>query len=196
MNAMRSSSKKLSMHAISQFPKLNPLTIRADTYLGETACMEAVKAKRRPYKLWTRHKTDHYKELYKTARAKSKVVLDNAKKTKFREFISKLNHNTNSKEVCQIISKFNGKPFKPVEVIKQDNVRYHENKDKANVLANHYQKISSNDLLQPEFKDKKREVEPAIDETVNESISTGNGEPYNALFKINELNTAQYTMTC
>ena len=156
----------------------------------DSACMEAVKAKRRAYKLWTRHKTDHYKELYKTARANSKVVLDNAKKTKFREFISKLNHNTNSKEVWQIISKFNGKPFKPVEVIKQYNVRYHENKDKANVLANHYQKTSSNDLLQPEFKDKKREVEPAIDETVNESISTGNDEPYNALFTINELNTA------
>ena len=73
--------------------------------------------------------------------------------TLFCSFL-KLNHNTNSKEVWQIISKFNGKPFKPVEVIKQDNVRYHENKDKANVLANHYQKTSSNDLLQPEFKDK------------------------------------------
>ena len=73
MNAMRSSSKKLSMHAISQFPKLNPLTIRADTYLGETACMEAVKAKRRAYKLWTRHKTDHYKEKVQVGKDQEKA---------------------------------------------------------------------------------------------------------------------------
>ena len=92
-------------------------------------CTSAVKAKRRAYKLWRRHKTQQLKNEYKTLRSKCKETLDQAQKTKFQALISNLNHQTCSKELWGLISKFNGKLFKPVEVLKSNNTRHQENID-------------------------------------------------------------------
>ena len=72
--------------------------------------------------------------------------------------LSKLNHETNSKYIWNVIAKFNGKPFKPVEVLRQVNSRCHDNKGKANDLVDHYQKISSNDQLDPKFRARKNKL--------------------------------------
>ena len=69
------------------------------------------------------------KELYIIARTESKDTLNKAKPDKWKEFISTLTHKTNSKHIWNVIAKFNGKPFKPVEVLKSNNVRYHDNKE-------------------------------------------------------------------
>ena len=153
-------------------------------------CTLAVKAKRRAYKLWRRHKTEQLKNEYKKLRSKCKETLEQAQKSKFQELISKLNHKTSSKELWGLISKFNGKPFKPVEVLKSNNTRHQENIDKANALAQHYQKVSSNDLLSPEFRAEKLKRDPDITDTVQASIEGGGGEAYNDLFTFKELTTA------
>ena len=153
-------------------------------------CTLAVKAKRRAYKLWRRHKTDQLKNEYKKLRSKCKETLEQAQKSKFQELISKLNHKTSSKELWGLISKFNGKPFKPVEVLKSNNTRHQENIDKANALAQHYQKVSSNELLSPEFSAEKLKRDPDITVTVQASIEGGGGEAYNDLFTFKELTTA------
>ena len=173
-------------------PKSKPISQSKRRHLPwwNDECSKAVIAKRKAYKHWKKHKTDQLKDIYKKARADSKIVLDNAKRTKFRELISKLTYKTNSKEVWQIISKFNGKPFKPVEVLKDGNTRYHDNQGKADTLARHYQRISSDELLTQDFRDKKREVEPGITNVVRDGIARGEDEPYNALFTFKELTTA------
>ena len=153
-------------------------------------CTLAVKAKRRAYKLWRRHKTEQLKVEYKTLRSKCKETLDKAQKTKFQELISKLNHKTTSKELWGLISRFNGKPFKPVEVLMSNNTRHQENIDKANALAQHYQKVSSNENLSPEFRAEKLKRDPDITVTVQASIEGGGGEAYNDLFTFKELTNA------
>ena len=145
-------------------------------------CAAAVKAKHRARKLWQRHRTDKHKEDYNNARSHSKDTLDKAKK-EIREVIAKLSHKTNSKELWGIISRFNGKPFKPVEVNKLKNTRPHENIDKANALAQHYQTISSNQLLDPNFRERKRILEPEITQTVQASIEAGRDKPHIFTFK-------------
>ena len=103
--------------------------------------------------------------------------MDKAQKTKFQELISKLNHKTTSKELWGLISRFNGKPFKPVEVLISNNTRHQENIDKANALAQHYQKVSSNENLSPEFRAEKLKRDPDITVTVQASIEGGGGRP-------------------
>lgn len=136
-------------------------------------CTAAVSEKRRAWKKWKKHQTDQMKELYIIARTKSKDTLNKAKSDKWKEFISTLTHKTNSKHIWNVIAKFNGKPFKPVEVLKSNNVRYHDNKEKANALVKHYQKTSSDELLEPSFRLRKRELEPGITQTVNDCIMGG-----------------------
>ena len=79
----------------------------------------------------------------------------------------------NSNHIWNFIAKFNGKPFKPVEVLKANNTRYHDNNDKANALVNHYQQVSSDDLLEPTFRLRKRELELDIAQTVNDYHGRG-----------------------
>ena len=112
----------------------------------------------------------------------------NIRITKWQEFISKLTHETSSKYIWNVIAKFNGKPFKPVEVLRQPNSRCHDNKDKANALVDHYQKISSNDQSDQKFW--KTKTEPEIIICVRENIYATNNEPYNELFSIKELQSA------
>ena len=132
-------------------------------------------------------KTDQTKELYVNARNKSKDILNKAKTDKWKEFISTLTYKANSKHIWNVIAKFNGKPFKPIEVLKANNTRYHDNKDKANALVNHYQQVSSDDLLEPTFRLRKRELEPDIAQTVNDCImGVGGGD----LFTFREMENA------
>ncbi|MCU7800042.1 MAG: endonuclease/exonuclease/phosphatase family protein, partial [gamma proteobacterium symbiont of Lucinoma myriamae] len=153
-------------------------------------CDIAIKKKNKCFKKFKKYKTDQLKEAYRLARAESKVVLDTERKSKWKEFISKLNYKTNSKIIWQTIAKFNGKPFKPVEVLKTNNLRYHENIDKANILAEHYRKTSSDEMHNPIFKNVKKEREPVIDQKVFESVAEGENEEYNKLFTMSEFNTA------
>lgn len=153
-------------------------------------CTEAVKNKNKAFYKYRKYKTNDLKEIYKTERANCKAILENTKKNKWQEFISTLNHKTDSKTLWNKISRFNGKPFKPVDVLNADNIRHHENIDKANVLVKHYQKISSNTQLEQPFKDRKKDADPEITVEINAKINDKRNENYNTLFTIGELKTA------
>ena len=57
-------------------------------------------------------------------------------------------------------------------------------------MAQHYQTVSSNQLLDPNFRERKRIFEPEITQTVQASIEGGGDEPYNDMFTFKELTNA------
>ena len=77
-----------------------------------------------------------------------------------------------------------------MNILKVNNIRYHENHEKAEILTQHYQKVSSDDSLSPTFRQHKLEQEPVIDQML--ALNANDGEPlaYNANFTIKELKTA------
>lgn len=153
-------------------------------------CENAIKEKKKAFKKFKKYKTEPLKELYRTARAHSKLVLDTAKTNKWQEFISTLNYKTDSKTIWNIIGRFNGKPFKPVEVLKSNNTRHCENIDKANILVKHYRDTSGNEMLSDPFKEVKRARDPIIEGQIATCIAGGENEIYNENFTITEFKNA------
>ncbi|MEW8088496.1 MAG: reverse transcriptase domain-containing protein, partial [Candidatus Thiodiazotropha endolucinida] len=156
----------------------------------DETCTEAVKRKKKAYDHYRRQRTADNLERFRQARNESKFILESTRKQKWREFISTLTYHTSSKKIWNMIKRFNGKPYTPVDVLEIDGIRYHENKDKAEALTQHYQITSSNQALNPDFRTHKEAQEPLIDADVIRSASVGEHRVYNTLFTIRELHTA------
>ena len=153
-------------------------------------CTEAVKKKRKLSYKYRKYKTPLLFELYRQAREDSKFTLKRVKQTAWEDFISLLNYKTHSKLVWNTIRKFNRKPFHPIEVLKQNGIRYHENKDKAEILAQHYKHVSSDQNLDPAFRAHKEQQDLVIEQEVKERADAGQHQPYNAEFSYRGLITA------
>ncbi|MEW8548241.1 MAG: reverse transcriptase domain-containing protein [Candidatus Thiodiazotropha sp.] len=156
----------------------------------DETCTAAVKNKKKAYDHLRRHRTADNLERFRQVRNECKFILESVRKQKWRDFISTLTYRANSKQVWNMIKRFNGKPYTPVDVIEIDGIRYHDSRDKAEVLTQHYQNTSSNQSLNPEFRIHKEAQEPLIDREVARSASVGEHRVYNTLFTIRELTTA------
>ena len=170
-------------------PKTMPMQKKSLPWWNEE-CTEAVKKKRKLSYKYRNYKTPLLFELYRQAREDSKFTLKRVKQKAWEDFISLLNYKTHSKLVWNTIRKFNGKPFHPIEVLKQNGIRYHENKDKAEILAQHYKHVSSDQNLDPAFRAHKEQQDPVIEQEVTERADAGQHQPYNAEFSYRELITA------
>ena len=74
--------------------------------------------------------------------------------------------------------------------MKQNGIRYHENKDKAEILAQHFKHVSSDQNLDPAFRAHKEQQDLVIEQEVKERADAGQHQPYNAEFSYRELITA------
>ena len=172
-------------------PKTNPnCTTKKTLPWWNDACTEAVKQKNKAYYKYKKFKTDFYLKQFREAREKSKFILNSARKENWEKYISKLTHKTNSKEVWNMINKFKGKPFRPVETLKLYDARYHTNQEKAEVLTQYYQSVSSDESLDPEFRQHKNTQEPLIDEMIKNKSNSAEHRTFNAPFTLHELKTA------
>ena len=89
-----------------------------------------------------------------------------------------------------MINKFKGKPFRPVETLKLYDARYHTNQEKAEVLTQYYQSVSSDESLDPEFRQHKNTQEPLIDGMIKNKSNSAEHRTFNAPFTLHELKTA------
>lgn len=160
----------------------------------EERCTLAVKKRRIAYTQFKKHRksadAQAYFDKFKLARSEAKFTINTVRKEKWREFISTLSYKTNSKKIWDTLKKFNGKPYNPIEVLKINNLRFHENKDKAEILTKHYQKVSSDGALSQAFMQHKTIQEPIINNLIWRKASSGEHRAYNANFTIKELKTA------
>ena len=89
-----------------------------------------------------------------------------------------------------MIKRFNGKPFRPVETLKIYDARFHTNQEKAEILTRHYQSVSSDKSLDPDFRQHKAKREPEIDKLISEHSDPAPHRIFNAPFTRHELQVA------
>ena len=89
-----------------------------------------------------------------------------------------------------MIKRFNGKPFRPEETLKIYDARFHTNQEKAEILTRHYQSVSSDKSLDPDFRRHKAKREPEIDKLISEHSDPAPHRIFNAPFTRHELQVA------
>ena len=153
-------------------------------------CAEVVKAKRKAQTKLRRYRTEYHLLDYRNKREFSKQTLLRIKKECWEQFCSQLTYKTNSRVLWNQIKKFNGKPFKPVSTLVVNNIRYSENRQKAEILTDQYVKVSSDETHCIEFQRKKIDEDLRINRLFEDNMELDNDQPYNAYFTIKELKIA------
>ena len=153
-------------------------------------CSNAVFNKVKAYRKHRRYRTEYHYLQFKRLRSETRDLIDQTKKEKWKDFISTLNHKTDSKTIWNTIRKFHGKPFTRTNTLIANNIRYTDNKQKAEILTNEYVKISSDQSYSREFINNKRENEPLIDINFEHMITLDNDKAHNSNFSMKELKTA------
>ncbi|MCG8034496.1 MAG: reverse transcriptase-like protein [Candidatus Thiodiazotropha taylori] len=172
-------------------PKTQPNNKQKNTLpWWDENCSEAVKKKNKIYYKYRKNKTAALMEEYRRVREETKYILYQTKQKAWRDFVSTLTYKTDSRKIWNTIKRFNGKPLKPVEVLKQNNTRFHNNEEKAEVLAQHYRKVCSNENLDPNFRQIREIQDPMIEQAVRDADRAGQRHAYNANFCFRELQNA------
>lgn len=154
------------------------------------ACRNAVKQRENARKKYSRKKTQENLLIYRALRNKAIEVIKKAKRTSFEEYITGINHKTTSKEVWDVVNKFRGQPKSTLGTLISDNEPIVMDKDKANVLVQHYKQVSSNDNYCPEFIEKKMAKEQEYDLYMVNHTDPHLEIEYNKPFSLFELNAA------
>ena len=123
---------------------------------------------------------------YKRARARAKYVKKQASKESWRKYVSSLNVDTPMSKIWSRIRKMRG-IYQQVSspVIKQDDRYVCDPAEVAEMLANHYQSVSSNNRYPNSFKQIKQRAE-----SINLNFNTTTDLDYNYEFNFNELSQA------
>ena len=74
-------------------------------------CAKAVFNKVKAYRKYKRYHTEYHYLQFKKLRSQTRDQIDQTKKEKWKDFISTLNHKTDSETIWNTIRKFHGKPF-------------------------------------------------------------------------------------
>lgn len=173
-------------------PKSKPKTVKHKkcvNWWNET-CDSAVRKRELARTKYKKDRTKIKKEKWYHLRREAKHILKQAKRDSWIEFCSKITHKTNSKELWDFVKKVKGRP--PVinsPFIINDQI-IAESEQKANALAQHYQKTSSDENYSRQFIERKT----IIDNTIAENLRNNKEEhleiEFNKDFNMYELNLA------
>ena len=165
-----------------------PKNARKSVPWWDDECNEAKILKNDARQIWqSTHTADSLNE-YKRLRNRSIRIINKKQKDYFRRKCTEVNENTREGEVWKVVSSMEGRHKQgPNTVILKDNLGNDviSNKDKADLLGDHYQNISSDDNLDRNFLRKKLQHKinnPHLFQKQNNTI-----DPINRNFKIQEL---------
>ena len=119
------------------------------------ACANAIKLRETLRQRYMRNKTPENETLWKNARNKVHAVLKQAKNESWEKFCSNITQGTTSKDLWTFFSKIKGKEPVKTPVFKSNDQYVSDPKKKADLLVNHYQKVSSDEGYGPEFLENK-----------------------------------------
>ena len=124
------------------------------------------------------------KIIYQRALAKKKQYFKQAKRKSWQDYISKINANTPITSVWNKVRKLSGKYIpKPLPSLLVDNNLISDSKSVADILANHFSKVSSRSNYGQEFREMASELQCP-------NFTSDNTEYYNRLFSLKELQYA------
>ncbi len=120
-------------------------------------------------------------------------TLQTAREVGWQTFISEITSDKTSKEIWDKFNRLRGKPFEPIKTLQHGNKLIINNKEKAEVLTDHYTYTSSNKNLHPHFQNVKTRENPVIEQELGDHGSLDpklNNDCLNREFIMSELKTA------
>ncbi|MES9884148.1 MAG: endonuclease/exonuclease/phosphatase family protein, partial [Sedimenticola sp.] len=162
-------------------------------------CTEAIKNRETCRRKWRQAKRGDLenklklKNEYILAKAATSATLNTARQQGWQDFISSITLKQNSKEVWYNFNKLRGRKSHTIPPLQNGNYTVVDDQEKANLLTKHYQRASSDDNLNPQFKILKEEYEPEIQaaiESENTLDPKENTDYLNRLFIMSEFKTA------
>jgi len=172
---IRAANKAIPKSSNRPRPKRNPW--------WSTECTEAIRNRKTALRRYQRSSLLSDKITYSRARAIAKNTLLKAKRTSWQQYINSLNVNTPMSKIWKRIRKIRGtyQNIKQPYLIK-DNSHITDKNDVAELLASHYERISSSNSYSNNFRRiQQREEQTPINFSTNEEI------PYNSPITILEL---------
>ena len=146
-------------------------------------CKEAIKKRKDSLKRFKQYPTKTNLNACKILRAKARRIIKQAKRSSWKDFISKINTRTPMTTIWNMIKKINGKNQNmKYSHIKVDDKIYESKEEIANILGRTFKSNSSSVNYNPQFKRHKQETEM---EELN--FETDTNENYNLPFTISEL---------
>ena len=122
-------------------------------------CKEAIKKRKDSLKHFKQYPTKTNLNACKILRAKARRIIKQAKRSSWKDFISKINTRTPMTTIWNMIKKINGKnqsiKYSHIKV----NDKIYESKEIANILGRTFKSNSSSVNYNPQFKRHKQETE-------------------------------------
>ena len=111
----------------------------------------AVRSREQARKKYLDKRTEETKQLYNSRKISTRNLIKDKQITKWREFVSKLDHKATSKQIWDMVNRFRGKPFDQITCLKINDNVITDDKEKANALAQHYDNMSKTENQPEEF---------------------------------------------
>ena len=163
-----------------------PTTTKNNKPWYNRECKEAIRTRRTALRKFNKNPTTVNLTNYKNYRAKARRKIKEAKRTSWKNFVTKLNTNTKIKTVWNMIRKITGKYNNtPIKHLTKNNIKVTSKKDIANLLAETFAQNSSQKNQNPTFQTRKQKEEK---KKIN--LQSQNNENYNQLFSMTELKEA------
>ena len=146
---------------------------------------EAWKERERLYRKYKNTNALSDKIQWKRSRAITTRTFRSARQESRKEYVETLREGTRTTEVWKIINKIRGRNIREINILKHNNEIYSNYKGIAEILADSFASVCSEENYNPIFRQYKRKVESRKIE-----FESPNDEPYNAPFTLQELELA------
>ena len=163
-------------------PKLSTKPRKNKCWFTED-CQKAITAKNKALRKFANSKTSEDLKQFKITRAQARRVIREAKRTSFKNYVSKINNNTPMHKVWKMVKKLKGTHRDTIKhTLKPDNSFAETEKTVANSIAFSLSENSSTENYNDKFKKNK-----ISSEKTPVDFSSSNEESYNCSFSLEEL---------
>ena len=144
----------------NQIIKKNNKKLKLTKYWWNTTCQAAKNDRIKKLREYQKEKSNENLIRYRIARNKADAIIKKTKKDAWKSFCSNQNTIQNPKKVWDHIKKMDGKnKNENIATLEKDNIKFITDKEKANILAEQFYNVSSNDRLDKNFKKIKYDTE-------------------------------------
>ena len=179
-------SKRLTSIADKTIKKTSASSTKPKVPWFDTECKDAIKGRKKLQRKLFHHPTQENLLNFKRARAKTRALIKNKKRTSWKQFCNTLNSKTPAQKVWKAIRKIKGKGGKSsIRHLKENGKLITDKQNIVNLLASTLAENSSSNNYCPEFQRIKREKEKKTCDFSSENL-----EDYNLPFTLEELKQA------
>ena len=129
----------------------SPIQSKKSPRVGKTwwtdECQQVISKRNRFLKIWRHSKTGETKDQFKLAKSEAKKVIKNAKREDWKKFTSTLNCKSKASYTWKKLKQIAKGPQSTTPTLKTQYKTATSDKEKADMLADQYFKVSSNDNL-------------------------------------------------